>query len=208
LQGEGRGKTDDSAVVRANEIALIKAVFADIWDHMSEEERQRLLASMNMAAGKFPVGGAAATAALLAGEMGGFFTYQLAVIVANFVVRALLGRGLAFATNAALTSTLSVVLGPIGWLVGGTWIAIDLVGPAYRKTVPAVVVTAALRQLVENRAVIGVLGRGSVGKDSLLRNVFGIETRQISPIPGSTSKVDVCRTGKPGYQGTELSGLR
>ena len=51
--------------------------------------------------------------------------------------------------------TVSVILGPIGWIASGAWLARDMMGPAYRKTVPAVVIVAALRQLAHQRDVIG-----------------------------------------------------
>jgi hypothetical protein len=112
---------------------------------MSEEERRELLRAMDLDPG-LAAGAAVPAVAVIAGELGGFATYQLAVIVANAVARALLGRGLSFAAGAALTRALGVVLGPVGWIASGAWLAIDLAGPAYRKTVPAVIQVAALRE--------------------------------------------------------------
>ena len=75
----------------------------------------------------------------------GFLAYQLAVVVANGVARAVLGRGLTFAANAALTRLLGILVGPVGWAITGAWTAIDLASPAYRVTVPCVVQVAAIR---------------------------------------------------------------
>lgn len=79
---------------------------------------------------------------------GGFGTYKLAVIVANQVARAVLGRGLAVATNYALTTWLKKVIvfsGPIGWIVSGIWTLLDIAAPAYRVTIPAVIHIAYMR---------------------------------------------------------------
>jgi len=53
---------------------------------------------------------------------------------------------LSFGANAMLTKTMSILTGPIGWVVTGLWTVIDIAGPAYRVTIPAVIEIAALRQ--------------------------------------------------------------
>lgn len=85
-------------------------------------------------------------AALLGAKMAGIVTYQVSVIVANAIARQVLGHGLRFATNAAITRGISVFLGPIGWIITGVWTAVDIAGPAYRVTVPCVLHVAMLRQ--------------------------------------------------------------
>lgn len=77
---------------------------------------------------------------------GGFKSYQLTLIIVNAVMKALIGRGLSFAGNAALTRTMAVLTGPIGWVITGLWTAIDIAGPAYRVTIPAVIQVSVLRQ--------------------------------------------------------------
>ena len=80
--------------------------------------------------------------------MGGFKSYQLTVIIVNAILKVLIGRGLSVAGNAVLTRTLSILTGPIGLAITGLWTAIDIAGPAYRITIPAVIQVAALRQKV------------------------------------------------------------
>ena len=77
---------------------------------------------------------------------GGFKSYQLTLIIVNAILKALIGRGLSFAGNAALTRTMAILTGPIGWVITGIWTAIDIASPAYRVTIPAVIQIAALRQ--------------------------------------------------------------
>ncbi|WP_198514627.1 DUF3944 domain-containing protein [Helicobacter pylori] len=85
------------------------------------------------------------TAALTLFRMGGFKSYQLALIVANAVIKAIFQRGLSLGANAALTRGLSILTGPVGWIITGVWTAIDIAGPAYRVTVPACILVATLR---------------------------------------------------------------
>jgi small GTP-binding protein len=103
------------------------------------------------------------------------------------VAKAILGSGLSLATNAAITRALGTFLGPAGWIASGVWIAVDLAGPAFRKTVPAVIHVALLRTILTSRITIGVVGDGSSGKDALLQAVFGIESA-IDPVAGSTDE--------------------
>lgn len=77
---------------------------------------------------------------------GGFKSYQLTLIIVNAIMKALIGRGLSFAGNAALTRTMAILTGPIGWVITGLWTAIDIAGPAYRVTIPSVIQVAVLRQ--------------------------------------------------------------
>lgn len=81
---------------------------------------------------------------------GGFLSYQILLIGLNAVSRALVGRGLQFAANAAATRTLGVFLGPVGWVITGILSVPMVTGPAYRVTIPAVVQIAGLRRKMIN----------------------------------------------------------
>ena len=77
----------------------------------------------------------------------GFFVYQMSVVIANSIAKQLLGHGLSFAANAGLTKVLSIFAGPIGWIISGAWLAIDIAGPAYRVSIPTCVTIASLRNI-------------------------------------------------------------
>ncbi len=79
-------------------------------------------------------------------KLGKFKSYQLAVIIVNAVWKAVFGRGLTLVANSTLTKWMSVFAGPVGWTISGIWTAVDMAGPAYRVTIPAVVQIAYLRQ--------------------------------------------------------------
>ncbi|WP_321894624.1 ubiquinol-cytochrome C chaperone family protein [Paraburkholderia heleia] len=127
------------------EMALLQKLFTDALDRMSPEERKKTLDELNIGdlAGMGP---GAVAAAIAAGRLAGFAAYKMALIVANAIARAILGRGLPLVVNAALTRTMGVMLGPVGWVLTGVWTLADLASPAYRVTVPCVVQIAYMRQ--------------------------------------------------------------
>jgi uncharacterized protein YaaW (UPF0174 family)/signal recognition particle receptor subunit beta len=182
-----KAKVSAAKSVEKNEEAILFKVFEDALDQMSDSEKRLLFQSMGIRENEYPTGAAATIVTQLVARFGGFAVYKSALIVANMVSRALLGQGLAFATNATLTRTIGAFLGPIGWIASGLWLAVDLAGPAYRKTVPAIIHVATLRQTLMKRVTIGVVGDGSSGKDSLIQAVFGLESN-IDPVAGSTKE--------------------
>lgn len=135
-------KNEDVLIV---EDGILRKILRDSFERMSPDERATVLKELNVT--DLAMLGPAASAALIAaGRAGGFATYKLALVVANAVSKALLGRGLPLVVNAAAARTIGVVLGPIGWVVTGVWTLADMASPAYRVTVPCVVQIAYMRQ--------------------------------------------------------------
>lgn len=127
------------------ETSILSTVLTKALDNMTEEERQDLFAEI----GKVNLsitGPISAAAVQILLRAGGFASYKLMLIVANGLVSSVLGRGLPFVVNTALTRTLGVALGPIGWIATGLWTVISLGDPAYKITIPSVVYVAWLRQ--------------------------------------------------------------
>lgn len=80
-------------------------------------------------------------------QAGGSHSYALAISVADAMVRQTLGHGLSSVVGkVALKKTLGILAGPIGWVITGVLVSINLAGPAYRVTVPACVLVATLRK--------------------------------------------------------------
>ncbi|QQX46753.1 DUF3944 domain-containing protein [Helicobacter pylori] len=80
-------------------------------------------------------------------KAGGSHSYALAVAVADAMVRQTLGHGLSSVVGkVALKKTLGILAGPIGWVITGALVSVNLAGPAYRVTVPACVLVATLRK--------------------------------------------------------------
>ncbi len=79
-------------------------------------------------------------------QMGDSHSYSLAIAVADAMVKKTLGHGLSSVVGkVALKKTLGILAGPIGWVITGALVGINLAGPAYRVTVPACVLVATLR---------------------------------------------------------------
>lgn len=74
---------------------------------------------------------------------------RLFIIVINSVMRLasqiLLGRGVLMVGMGVLSRGLGVICGPIGWALMCGWTAWDIMGPAYRVTIPAVIQVAYMR---------------------------------------------------------------
>jgi uncharacterized protein YaaW (UPF0174 family) len=117
------------------------------YEKMDPEQKRKFLNDLGIGTGLTSLPASLPAIALqLAIKGTGFFAYRMAVIIANAVSKFILGHGLRFATNAALTRGVSVFAGPIGWVITGIWTMVDLAGPAYRVTIPCVAHVAMLRQ--------------------------------------------------------------
>lgn len=75
--------------------------------------------------------------------------YRTSLVIAEMVAKQVLGHGL---RNAVIAGggfvggrALAALAGPVGWVIGGVWTAVDLAGPAYRVTIPCVLQIAMLR---------------------------------------------------------------
>ncbi|MDF2153498.1 DUF3944 domain-containing protein [Vibrio sp. CAU 1672] len=137
-------KTNYNADVVNIEQALLAKLFKDSWENMSESQREKVRRELKIDPSL--TSSAALTAIITAIRMGGFMSYQVAMIVANAVAKALLGRGLSIVTNAGLARTIGVFAGPVGIAFTVLLTVPAISGPAFRVTLPAVVQVAAMRQ--------------------------------------------------------------
>jgi len=125
---------------------LLMKILTDALEKMSSEELKELAESVGIENVSAMNAEAFVGVFQAVFRAGGFKSYQLTLIIVNAVLKALIGRGLSFAGNAALTRTMAILTGPIGWVITGVWTALDIASPAYRVTIPAVIQVAALRQ--------------------------------------------------------------
>lgn len=135
-----------SANVERMEGHLLMKILEDALEKMSPEEIKELGDTLGLdnASGLTPQAMFGIFQVVF--RAGGFKSYQLTVIIVNGIMKALIGRGLSIAGNAALTRTMAIFTGPIGWAITGLWTAIDIAGPAFRVTIPAVIQIAHLRR--------------------------------------------------------------
>lgn len=121
-------------------------VLEKAYEQMSNQERAELLNELGVRI----TNGIPATLPVVAVQgavkLGGFAAYKMALIIANAVAKALIGRGLSFAANRALAQAIKAFAGPVGWAITVVWTLVDLAGPAYRVIIPCVVQIAYIRQ--------------------------------------------------------------
>ena len=143
---------DKNKSIEENEYNLLCTILLKSLDdpNLSDKDVKRHVEELGIKA----VGGKQAMIAALqvAIKSGGFASYQIAVIVANAISKAILGRGLALAANAGLVRYMAGFAGRIGWVLTGLWTLVDISGPAYRITIPAVIHIAYMRQKFNNEA--------------------------------------------------------
>ena len=134
----------DASPVDVIEFNLLMKVLVDSMAEMSPEDLKKVCKDLDIDPTSFTAE-AIVIAIQIMIKKGGFLAYKIAVIVANAVVKALVGRGLSVAANAALTRTMAVFVGPIGWAISAIWLMVDIAGPAYRVTIPSVILVSYLR---------------------------------------------------------------
>ncbi|GAA7303336.1 hypothetical protein HpM042_04410 [Helicobacter pylori] len=106
--------------------------------------------------------------------------------------------------KVALKKTLGILAGPIGWVITGTLVSINLAGPAYRVTVPSCVLVATLRlkQKAEREAnkktwylaIIFLIGL------AVLAVFFIKREHQPSNDPGNSPKSGVKKLKNPSHK--------
>ncbi|MDX4060342.1 DUF3944 domain-containing protein [Aliarcobacter skirrowii] len=132
--------------VETIESNLLMKILSDAVEKMTPEEINELALSFGMSFDSIP------TKQIILGsfqaifKVGGFKSYQLTVTLVNAILKAIIGRGLSLGGNVILTRSMSIIAGPIGWVITGIWTAVDLAGTAYRVTIPSVITIAVLRQ--------------------------------------------------------------
>lgn len=176
--GRRRGLTGPPAQI---ELRLLEDHFAKRWDAMPIEARERLWARLGVDA---PAPASSREA------------------VERLGVRFGTGVGYAFGVGEQVVRHHAPVLGGVLMTPGGCVLRpfVPLILPIYiawkLRARPDVVYEAAievarLRQIVEHRVTIGVVGSPSTGKDAAIKALFGIDTGNISPVAGSTKEVAI-----------------
>ena len=139
-------KYDVKATTSDIEDALLIKLLGDALEKMPDADRTEFAKIVGFTNLKTFTPAGLTAALQVAFKAGGFQSYKLTLIIVNAISRALLGRGLAFAANATLLRTASLLAGPVGWALTGAWAIVDIAGPASRITMPSVIHVAVLRR--------------------------------------------------------------
>lgn len=138
--GLGRGKN-----VLANEAAIVEKLMGDMWRQLTPAQRADLLREFKVRDYSAIPKSVVPVALIEATRASGFAAYKMSVIIANAAAHVILGHGLSFVTNAAITKSLSVALGPPGWCFAALIAAQGIASEAYRVTVPCVLQVSMIR---------------------------------------------------------------
>jgi uncharacterized protein YaaW (UPF0174 family) len=133
------------------EQCILQKLAEKYWEGSSIGQRTALLEQFGVIDHNLLTSPVIPAALITAVHVSGFAAYQFTVIVANAVAHALLGHGLSFAVNAALTKGVSIFAGPPGWCLVAFLTANMFASESYRVTVPAVVQVALIRSAIEAR---------------------------------------------------------
>ena len=130
------------------EAKLVHKVLGDTWSRLTPVQREKMQQEMSNAAAlegidRGRLASLGPIAALSAAQLSGFGIYLFATTALS--VTGVVGITLPFAAYTAMTSAISVVIGPVGWIGAGLFAIWSLTGPDYKKLIPAVLMIAALR---------------------------------------------------------------
>ena len=141
MKVEGIGAHDS---VEEMERALLDKVTEKMLDELTPEQLKQVMAELNIKKRTYTK--QAIMAALLLTRR---INMRLYCYVMSYIIRLatnmLIGRGVLMAGVGLLSRGLSVMMGPVGWILLSGWTAWDIAGPAYRVTIPAVLQIAFLR---------------------------------------------------------------
>lgn len=130
------------------ETKIAQKVFRTVWEKMTPAQRQQMEEKLQEAAQEFDGEGLGKSTALasllLAGKLSGFGVYLLASTALGAVTGAL-GVALPFAVYTTMSSTIAVVLGPVGWIGAGLFVLWKLTGANYKRLIPAILYISMLR---------------------------------------------------------------
>lgn len=138
---------NEQQTIKNIEDSLLQRVLEDVWEKMSEEEKETFLGEVNELYGNKNYNAIGVNAFIWVFKSGGFASYKLLLIIVNAIYKSIVGKGLTLMANRTITKSVSVLIGPIGTLLSGIWLAYDFAGPAYRVTIPCTILVAAFRQI-------------------------------------------------------------
>lgn len=120
------------------EVALLQMLLRKVAERLTEAEKADLMRQMQEAAGR-PV----SFDDLLKGTT---LLGLLMPLILAAIARQALMDGLAIGAPGLLGRLGVSIAGPIGFIAGTAWLALDFAGPSLRATFPAIVQVALLRQ--------------------------------------------------------------
>ena len=126
------------------ERALLDKVTEKMLDELTPEQLKEIMQELDIRKRTYTKQ-AVMAALLLARRMNLRLYYYVMSYILRIATNMLIGRGVLMAGFGLMSRGLSVLMGPVGWILLSGWTAWDMAGPAYRVTIPAVLQIAFLR---------------------------------------------------------------
>ena len=130
--------------VEEMERALLDKVTEKMLDELTAEQLKEIMKELDIRKRTYTKQ-AVMAALLLTRRMNLRLYYYVMSYILRMATNMLIGRGVLVAGFGLLSRGLSVLMGPVGWILLSGWTAWDIAGPAYRVTIPAVLQVAFLR---------------------------------------------------------------
>lgn len=142
-------KYGNKAKIELLESMISKKVFDAMWKRMTKEQREALIDKMKVVSRRYDNSGTLIESigmfgALSAAQLSGFGVYLLASTALG-AFTSMIHVTLPFAVYTSMSSAISVIIGPVGWLGAGLFIIWRLTSPKYKKLIPAIVYVNMLR---------------------------------------------------------------
>lgn len=141
--------------IYASELRIMKAAFNKMLERMSPDERGQLLSTLakketEQSYGKeMAVGGG-----IVAAQLSGFGIYLASSTVVGAVTSAI-GVTLPFAAYTGMSSAISVVIGPVGWVALGGWLIYKAGRPDANRVTAGILLIANIRhRLIHERDLL------------------------------------------------------
>lgn len=140
-----RGRQWHELPVADIEDAVVVTTFQRTFNQLPEEDRRRLAEQLGQQTDdpQF-VGQLLSGGALLAANLSGFQIYLMATTAVGAVSGAL-GVALPFAIYTALTKSISIIIGPIGWAFLGLTVLLRLNQADWERLVPGIIYVSYIR---------------------------------------------------------------
>lgn len=131
------------------EVKIAQKVMAAILEKMTPEQKQEMEQQLRKTASQFDKGGellgsTSIFLALTGAQLSGFGIYLLASTTLG-TLTGILGVTLPFVAYTTMSSTIAVIIGPVGWIGAGLFTVWQLTGPNYKRIIPAIIYICALR---------------------------------------------------------------
>lgn len=141
LKVEGIGAHDSAEEM---ERALLDKVTEKMLDELTPEQLKEIMNELDIRKRTYTKQ-AVMAALLLTRKINMRLYYHVMSYILCLVSNMLIGRGVLMAGFGLMSRGLSLLMGPVGWVLLSGWTAWDMAGPAYRVTIPAVLQIAFLR---------------------------------------------------------------